>query len=290
MRNQPCPCGSGKKAKQCCNGRLPVSQTVTVDFGEPTVVNGFRIGPGGRVEVLRDGEVLVPQRAWVGAHRERPKGDKHLVRIPIPPANLQIGEVPALNRFDRIFVIDTNTNKIGDVVVSASCFAECRFRVNAEGEAFEYAIHGALDFQNGPVPKCENFAWHMLIRMIGTSPDYDDGKRYAIITDSDLGQHGAYNERSEPYFADYLLPNNFTLVYATDKGRDLANQVIKLCDHEAGQMWRQMEAGEISLAGGLSVSDGWCSQLRGWFNTNGDFDKAEWFRLNQLPLDVLAAP
>jgi hypothetical protein len=291
MRNQPCPCGSGKKVKQCCNGRLPVSQTVTVDFGEPTAVNGVRIGPGRQIEMLRDGAVLTPLRAWTGSHREKVNGgEKPLVRVPIPPANLQLGELLALKQFDRIFAIDTNTNKIGDVVVSASCFAECRFRVDAEEEVFEYAIHGALDFQNGPVPKCENFAWHMLIRMIGTSPDYDDGKRYAIITDSDLGQHGAYNERSEPYFADYLLPDNFTLIYATDKGRDLANQVIKLCDREAGQMWRQMEAGEISLAGGLPVSGGWCSQMRGWSNSNGDFARAGWFRLFQMPLDALALP
>jgi hypothetical protein len=130
----------------------------------------------------------------------------------------------------------------------------------------------------------------MLIRMIGASPEYDDGKRYAIITDSDLGLHGAYNERSEPYFADYLLPNNFTLVYATDKGRDLANQVIKLCDHEAGQMWCRMEAGEIGLAGGHPVTSGGCSQLRVWFNSNGDFAKAGWFQFSQVPLDALTAP
>ncbi len=289
-RNKPCHCGSGKKYKRCCEGRLPVSQTTTVDFGEPTVVNGYRIGDGGEMELLRDGKVLTPQKAWAGSHREKLKGgEKPLMRVPLSPETLQIGEAAALKRYDRIFVIDTNTKFIGDTLLSVSCFAECRFRKDTGKEVFEYKFLGAFDFQNGPVPKCENFAWHLLIQLTQASQDYDSSGHYVIITDSDLGQHSTYNARSEPYFAEYQMPDNFMLSYATDKGRSLSNKVIGLCDRTASVMWQQIENGSNSLHGGRSVEDGWCSQIRLWLN-NTDLSKAGWFRFAHLPIEALAAP
>lgn len=270
---------------------MPVSQTVTVDFGDPTLVNGYRIGPNGELQLLRDGAALTPQRAWTGSHREKVNGgEKALVRVPISPAALHIGALPALKNYDRVFAIDTNTKPIGDVIVSVSCFAECRFRSDALGEVFEYVPLGLFDFQCGPTPKCENFAWHVLVRTIQSSPDYLADHRYAIITDSDLGQHGAYNGRSAPYFAGYMFPDNFTVIYAADKGHDLTNQVIKVCDREAGKMRQQIEDGAISLVGGIPVTKGWCTQFRGWLNSNGELVREGWYRLGRVPLDALAPP
>lgn len=289
-RNKPCPCGSGKKSKICCDGRLPVLQTVTVDFGEPTIVNGYSFSRSGELQLLRDGKPLTARKAWTGSHRAKQNGgEKQLVRVPIPPESLRIGEMASLKRYDRIFAIDTNTKATCNTVVSVSCFAECRFIRKGGEDAFEYAVLGAFDFQDGPVPKCENFGWHVLIEAIHTSPDYDDKKQFAIITDSDLGQHSAYNDGMEPYFADHLLPRNFELLYATDKGRDPSCQVIRLCDREATQIRQRIEDGEISPRGGILMTDGWCSSFRGWINNNAEFSKAGWFRIGQLPLGALAS-
>lgn len=287
-RNKPCPCGSGKKFKRCCEGRLSVSQTLTVDFGEPTLVNGYRISPSGELQFLRDGKPLTPQRAWSGSHRAKQSGgEKQLVRVPISPENLHIGELASLNRYDRIFAIDTNTTVNSDAVISVSCFAECRFVKMGSEDVFEYAVLGGFDFEDGPVPKCENFGWHLLIEVLRTSPDYEGNAQIAIITDSDLGRHNDYNQRVEPYFAQHLLPNNFTLLYATDKGRGLINQVIKLCDREAAQMCLRIENGEISRNGVIPVENGWCSSFRGFHNNNATLSKFGWLRIGKLPLNAL---
>jgi hypothetical protein len=55
----------------------------------------------------------------------------------------------------------------------------------------------------------------------------------AVIIDSCLGSIPLYNEREEPIFESYYLPDGFFIFYASDKGDKLQNKLIKECNSEA---------------------------------------------------------
>lgn len=280
-RNQPCACGSGKKFKKCCEGRKQVTHSVTVDFGEKTKLDAVRIGPGGQIQMMSNNKIVTPQRAWTGSHRERQKGEKSLLRVPISPEELTFGEVQALKKYNRVFCVDTNTKTINNTKLSIGCIAECRFIEYVHEPVFEYIILGAIEFHNGP-EKAENFSWHLLISAVMSSPDYSENDSYGIISDSDLGEHGAYNLREAPNFLDNVLPNNFTLIYVHDKGQALSNKVLGLCDREAGKMLKKFLNESFSLDDASEVVGGICTHFRGWMNSNDRIPTKGWFNLGKV--------
>lgn len=287
QRNQPCPCGSGKKFKRCCEGRKPVSTTLTIDCGVPTVVTGVRFGNGGRVEFLQGDRPILPQRAWVGTHRERAKGEKALLKLPVQPNEMRFGELNGLLQYDTLFGIDTNTRNICGTTVSVSCVMQLRFRRCGMDLVSETAVLGAFELHNVNGPP-ENVGWSLLQGAVISSQDYRLGQRVAILTDSDLGNHAAYNDRTKPICHDSFLREEIKLIYAFDKGRGVANEVVRSCDREADLMLRSLDNGSIDIATALEVIDGPCSHARAWINNNSKFLTERWFRLGQHPLQFRA--
>ena len=55
----------------------------------------------------------------------------------------------------------------------------------------------------------------------------------AVIIDSCLGSIPLYNERKEPIFERYYLPDGFFIFYASDKGDKIQNKLMKECNAEA---------------------------------------------------------
>lgn len=288
--NRRCPCGSGKKANDCCNGRKPVFETVTVEFSVPTRITGYQVGADGSIAFVCDGTPVSPMRAWVGLHREREKkGEKHLVQVPIESENLRIGELPALKLYNRIFAIDTSTKEIRGNIESICCFAELRITTDGSTQQFNIAQRGIFYFSNTPKNRHENFAWHLLIQMIRASPDYISELQYAIITDSDLGRHGSYNLHTDSYFADHILPANFTLIYASETGQSPTNIAIKQCDKEAKTLLQRLESEQVDLTGAVPIENGWCSQIQGRLYKELDAAQEGWFRFTEMSIGLLAS-
>jgi hypothetical protein len=281
IRNRRCACGSGKKEKHCCNGRLPVSQTITVDFGKKTKINDARIRPDGSLVFVTDGEEITPQRAWFGSHSIRKSGkERPRTRIPINPENLNFNGLMNLRRFDRIFAIDTNTNLLPNgETLSVSCLVECRLREEKKYTDFEFIPIGVFSFINGPAPKYENFAWYIAISAIEQNTENFKDKNFALITDSDLGQHGDINAREVPYFSKHVLPNQFTILYATDKGQEVLNQPIKLCDKEAGKFSDNLMLGRVKSQKWLRIQGGWCEAFAAQMNIRLDRD---WLKIKRV--------
>lgn len=80
MRNQPCPCGSGKKYKKCCIGKKKRIKSYKVDLGKPMWVKGVQMLPDGTFRFLTDQGVAVPEHVSVETCYEREKGNKVLNR------------------------------------------------------------------------------------------------------------------------------------------------------------------------------------------------------------------
>lgn len=128
-RNEPCPCGSGRKYKKCCAGKeeTPVHRTILDQF--QTGAGGARqreqlfeqLRPG-ELAHLSAGELTTPQlirairtltrhRRWEAAERfldalvlreDTPFGDKDGYRIELAQAALEAGEVDLAERHFRL--------------------------------------------------------------------------------------------------------------------------------------------------------------------------------------------
>lgn len=248
QRNKPCPCGSGKKYKKCCFNKKPRTSSITMDMGEPVAVNGVRISPTGSVELLKDGVPLVPVDAYHDVNFDREKGPKILNKIPLDPNKLIINLNIALENFDRIFAIDTNTKIVNGESISVACIVLCKLTRDKNNLLIaEFAPVHCLEFRNIQ-GVAENIAWMKAIQFITANPSYNIDLKFGIIVDSDLGNIPSYNNRFKPIYSDFYLPQNIELIYAsTDAGKEyLANKLISLCDKDATKLLEGIMQNKVS--------------------------------------------
>lgn len=274
-RNQRCPCGSGKKFKHCCLGKKPLSYVAGVELEKPQILKNVQIEPDGRITFNYADKDAKQKRAWVSTHRERKKGENTLVKVDTNPDELRIGEIAALRQYDFVFAVDTNNRQIGDYLVSAAHVMQLRF--TAENKV-ERSTLGTFVFSN-VLEKQENLAWLLLRDEILRSPSHDLMNTYGIITDSDLGNHDEYNKRIKPIYAEEFLPENFTLIYASEEGNGVANLLIRQCDKNSTETLGEFELGARNINHFERSKDAPFTHLVRIFNSNPDFERSGWFKL-----------
>lgn len=248
-KNSPCPCGSGKKYKQCCrkkniqnNKKKPRYQAITMDMGEKVAVNGYRMGPNGQVELLVDGKPITPISAHCSTFFKREKKEKVLSRVPVNPTEMIINPIPALMDFDLITAIDTNSIEHNGNKISVACAAICKLSQTDDGVTAQFAPVEAYEFWNSE-GNPETLAWAIHIDQIIRSEGYHDRLKVGIVTDSELGNHDSFNARRTPIRDDFLLPENYTLMYGSaDRGNELPNILIKSCDKWATKIIQKIKA------------------------------------------------
>ncbi len=219
-----------------------------MDMGEPVAANGLRISPTGSVELLKDGVPLVPVDAYHDVNFDREKGPKIINKTPLDPSKLIIKPNIALEIFDRIFAIDTNTKVVNGEIISVTCIVLCKLtRDRNKLLIAEFAPIHCLEFRNIQ-ELAENIVWMKAIKLIITNPSYNMNLKFGIIVDSDLGNIPSYNNRSKPIYSDFYLPQNIELIYAsTDVGKEyLANKLISLCEKDATKLLRDIILNKVS--------------------------------------------
>lgn len=266
-RRQKCPCGSGRRVKDCCNGRKPVSQSLTFQFNEAKTLTSLSLSAEGAVGLFGAEGELRPQRGDAITMRARSnKPPKILTKLPLG-ATLTLNEWASLSSYDAVFCIDTNTRTIGDRKVSAAVAMQIS---NPGGEANPERLLlqplGGFEF-HGADERPENLAWMVFMNAVIHGPDHAPGRRYALVTDSDQGGHTAYNSRETPYVGPLLVPEPFTILYASEEGQSPLNQAIRSCDKEAKAFFRAVESGTLDLADvpALSAGSGPFTHLRFWW-------------------------
>ena len=142
--------------------------------------------------------------------------------------------------YDHLIAVDTNTNQLNDSTVSITAayhvipdshekgVAQCRAAVIALIELWNVA------------GKPENLGWYQVLQAIAAHPAYSTGK-IGLIVDSDLGNHQAFNNREKPIFGDFYLPENVTIIYASDKGgaEHISTKMIKYCHDLAADLYKK---------------------------------------------------
>lgn len=256
-RNDPCPCGSGKKYKRCCLTKRPREHYVYVGF--PEQFNGITLDDGEIYVQLPSGKRERAEAVVSATEYERLNGrGKTLSSVP-DAATFDIHSHLALH-FDALWAIDTNTKQIGKDVISIASVIECYPRSTSAGKLeAPYRMNGNIVFRNCPDGEAEKHAWHAVASRIIPSHGYQDSMRIGLVTDHDLSRHALYNSREIPIYQDFYLPPNFTMLYATsDASANLLTWLVRRCDNDARSKLRELEReGKIDLQNGknLTISD-----------------------------------
>jgi hypothetical protein len=191
-----------------------------------------------------------------GVTYERPKGPKELTWIPQPPEDARFSPYSFLEQFDAVFAVDTNTREIGGIRRSVTAVAATSIELVRSGDGrvaqailqqsvFAYAVISVEGCS--PTLNPERLGWKLALEgLIPRYAGYRDGKRYALVVDSELGRLPLFNARQEPLVESFFLPGNFTMVYAsTDAAMDLhLNKMIDMADKESSLQLEVLAAGK----------------------------------------------
>lgn len=246
-RNHPCPCGSGKKYKNCCLNKKPRKRIVMVGSSVP--LHGLQYDKE-KMEFMGlslDNRLIKPLATYSQIHYETDSGkEKVISRI----GNKVIPDEADLMRhlsssFDLIIAVDTNTKVIDSEAISASGVLHCVVQTTPDPSKYNviFTLHGVLLFRNCPTDlHSEKFGWMMIIQNINNEP-LNQKKRYALITDHDLDSHILYNNKETPIFRDFYLHDNFALMYGRGDGpkENFLNYLILQCDKQSANVLKAID-------------------------------------------------
>jgi len=245
-RNDPCPCGSGKKYKKCCLDKKPREQIVMVASPEPLCGVHYDKEKMEFMGLALDDRLIKPAFTYSQTHYKSDFGkEKVITRIQdkIIPNEAELMKYLS-SSFDLIIAIDTNTNDIGNEKISVSGIVHCILKNMPEPDTYyaDFPWNGALLFRNCPneLPP-EKFGWITVIQEINRNP-LNKFKRFALVVDHDRDKHIPYNNRQLPIFRDFCLPDNFILMYGSDgPNQSILNYVVKHCDKKSKEVLRAIE-------------------------------------------------
>lgn len=254
-RNNPCPCGSGKKYKKCClNENINKKErfdSILFEDEQPVKLTEIKKLSDGTLKMFSDNEEIKPKNTSLVKSYKRDSGkDKILNQIKMKDAKFTVNQLELLKGFDIIFAVDTNTKDINNSkisVVSAQC---CEIKSNdTQTGNFQFYSFGLCCIKNIPDNRAEKFGIKIIINQIQSNPKYKSSMKVALISDHDLDKINKYNNNELPIFGDFYLPDNFTLLYASaDKKNEgsLLNILISNCDTEANKFFEEVKNGKIT--------------------------------------------
>ncbi len=245
-KNNPCPCGSGKKYKNCCLNKKPREQAIMVGSSEP--LKGVHYDKEKMVftGLTHDDRLIKPVVTYSQTHYKSDSGKEKVIdRIQdkVIPNEAELMRHLS-SSFDLIIAIDTNTKAIGSETISVTGIVHCVVQSTPEPDSYNVDLswYGAILFRNCPskLPP-EKFGWMKVIQGVNRKPQ-NELKRFVIVTDHDLDNHASYNNKQIPIFRDFYLPDNFVLMYGRDKpNQNLLNYVLKQCDKKSTEVLRAIE-------------------------------------------------
>ncbi|MEK6211443.1 MAG: SEC-C domain-containing protein [Pseudomonadota bacterium] len=239
-RNSPCACGSGKKYKHCCLSKKPRTRTVTVDMGRSVTMDAVRFDPKtGEVEFFHQGKRLMPMSSKVELTYPRQKGAKVVGEAAISGSTVVVDTNRALEQYDMLVAVDTNTQFVGSDVISMACLVVGKpIPGYAQGHtAIGFGIQRCFEFW-GARDSQERIAWTEVIEAMHRNREFSDSMRVGMIVDAYLGSLPKINTGEEAVYGDVRLPKNFSLIYAsTDAPNDgIANKMLSLADMQSREL------------------------------------------------------
>jgi hypothetical protein len=236
-RNNPCPCGSGKKFKKCCMGKYPRETVSYVGFKE--AFDGLTFEQA-YVHTL-SGEKVKADYVFSQVQYTGKTGKNKVISLIHNKVTFDINKSLATD-FDLIFAIDTNTEKINNDLISISSLFQCNGKIIGQKLRFSYSKVANICFKNYTNNSSEKIAIAKLIKMIISSTKYNMNLRIAIITDHDVNKHAQYNNKNIPIYGELYLAPNMTIIYAASgKGiSNIMNILLNDCHKDAKNYLRKL--------------------------------------------------
>jgi hypothetical protein len=214
--------------------------TISVELPDDHNADRLTIGPDGSVKVLdKLGNEIKLEKTERAIHYERPKGPKHQSQSVTDGQSVSISGLDELSQLSSFVAIDTNTEEINGVRVSAASFVVCKlirekngYRIESlDGCGHVYEFHNV---QGNPEMLAILKVAHDTLKGRGVFRDNE----VAFICDSDMDNHYSFSRREKPIYGDHYLPKGFFLKYAsTDTEQELTNKLLRFCDtHSKGYL------------------------------------------------------
>ena len=201
----------------------------------------------GEINFIRDGDFVTPKTAMRDCVKEKPDGSGYKVRSRY--ADTAISDAAYLAKFDLLIAIDTGDRVIGGNFVSLGCFLP--FKITKVDNGYRWEPVGKtqyIEHWNGKAKGThpEVISWLVMFDYQIFMDAQIMGLKIGIITDHDRDNHFKLNDRSIPVWGNKYLPKNVRMIYASDRGGELLNNLIKYCHKRADQGLDLIERGEIN--------------------------------------------
>jgi hypothetical protein len=259
-RNDPCPCGSGKKYKKCCFDKKPREHVVMIGSSEP--LHGVHYDKE-KLEftgITIDDRLIKPVITYSQTLYKTDSGkEKVITGIQDKVVSNEAEVMRHLSSsFDLIIAIDTNTKTIGGEKISVSGIVHCILQKLPEPGRYyaDFPWHGTSLFRNcTDSVHPEKYGWLSEMKRINHEPQ-NRRKSFAIVTDHDLDNHISYNDKKRPILGEFYLPDNFMLMYGRGDGpnQSLLNYVVKQCDKESTEVLRTIEQSGFYQYGDMKLA------------------------------------
>ena len=270
-RNEPCPCGSGKKYKKCCFGKeedrgtnaisdfpKTISYRIREDRGADSRYNEWEFtihNEDGKyndheinisweedsIVVIDNDGTSIPVQDFA-SRRRKPrhsgKDDKILSQVSSTVATKSIEK--SITEFDALYAIDSNTKLVNGKYIMICIIAKVVIEELSQTSVnMKPVFVHALEAENTcHYTHTEPFMWRYGIEHIlslGTSPT-----RTGIVVDSHLGDLAKYNNHEIPIHDGFYLPEGYQLLYASSDCADKwPNKLMKYCDTIASRLLRE---------------------------------------------------
>lgn len=207
--------------------------TISVELPDGHNADRLSIAADGSVKVFdKSGDKIKLEKVSRAMHYERPKGPKHQSLSETQGQSVSVGGLDELSQLSSFVAIDTNTEEINGIKVSAASFVVCRLIREENGYRVE-SIDGCghiYEFHNVP-GNPEMLAILKVAHDTLNSRGVSRENEIAFVCDSDMGNHYSFSHQEKPIYGDHYLPKGFFLMYAsTDTGQELTNNLLRFCD------------------------------------------------------------
>jgi len=246
-RNNPCPCGSGKKFKRCCLGKKPREKIVMVGSPEPLQGVHYDKDKMEFIGLTTDGRLIKPEVIFSQTHYTGQSDKEKVVTRVQDKVIPNEGDLMRYlsSSFDLVIAVDTNSKIIAGETLSVTGVVHCVVQAATDPNAYDVVFpwHGLILFRNCPTElPPEKFGW-MTVMQETNRDSRNTLKRFAVVADHDLDNHSLYNTKKKPIFSGFYLPDNFKLIYGRGDGptQNLLNYLVKQCDKESSGLLTMIE-------------------------------------------------
>lgn len=125
-------------------------------------------------------------------------------------------------KFKHVISIDTNVFTYKSVYYDKEIARGLGIAVGLDEKQNEYLLR-PIEFPfitEADLEKPENRNWVCIINFMIANCNCNDERKIAIVVDSDLGNIQKYNNKEIPIYNGFYLPDNFELIFASDKVTD----------------------------------------------------------------------